>query len=63
MHVAPEVGETSKRHMNRIVECASLGSRAAPAQRRYGTQLTLTPFVKLNVLGLQNAAAFRYQTW
>jgi len=48
--------------MNRIVERASLGSRAAPAQRRYGAQFTLTPLVKLNVLGVQNAAAFLYQT-
>ena|GEM_PF-3169537 len=61
--MAPEVGETSKRHMNRIVERASLVSRAAPAQSRYGAQFTLTPLVKLNVLAVQNAAALRYQTW
>ncbi len=29
----------------------------------YGAQVTDTPFVRLNVLGVQNAAALRYQVW
>jgi hypothetical protein len=30
---------------------------------RHGAQVTLTAFVRLNVLTVQNAAALRYQTW
>ena len=29
----------------------------------YGIQVTSTPFVRLNVEGVQNAAALRYHTW
>lgn len=38
------------------------GRRSHP-RRGHGTQSTLHPFVRLNVLAVQKSAASRYQTW
>jgi hypothetical protein len=34
-----------------------------PGVRVYGSQVAVQPFVRLNVAGVQYAAALRYQTW
>ena len=43
--------------------CAARAHHPSRGARRQGVQVTCTPFVRLKVLAVQNAAALRYHTW